>query len=47
MREDPAISGAVSKIYAAERNSSVISARESHDLEDLLKENIFNDVSRL
>jgi hypothetical protein len=46
-REDSIISGGVSKIYPVERNSSTISVRESHDLEDLLKEDIFNDISRL
>ena len=48
MKEDSLLGGNnFSKIYPIERNTSIISARESNDLEDLLKEDIFNDMSQL
>lgn len=36
-REDSLLGGGFSKIYPMERNASIISYKESHDLEDLLK----------
>lgn len=47
MREDSMVGGGFSKIYPIEKHNSSISVRESHDLEDLLKENIFNDMSQI